>query len=208
MGILEDWGISLDELGTILSDRPSVRGILIGFLAEYKLAPVFRDARIHAFRRYDDHDRNRPADFGFQYEGFPFSVEVKSLQTNSVKRTDDGWKGAAQVDASDKRPVTLPNGTTLATTCLLAGGFDILALNIFEFGHTWRFAYIKNSDLQRSTHKAYTAYQKQHLLATSVKVEWPLKPPFHDNPFTLLKEMAAEKRAAAAAAGTRRRRRP
>ena len=27
MGILEDWGISLEELGIILSERPSVRGI-------------------------------------------------------------------------------------------------------------------------------------------------------------------------------------
>ena len=45
MGILGDWGISLEELGIILSDRPSVHGILIGFLAEYKLAPLFRDPR-------------------------------------------------------------------------------------------------------------------------------------------------------------------
>ena len=198
MGILEDWGISLEELGIILSERPSVRGILIGFLAEYKLAPLFRDARIHAFKRYDDHDRNRPSDFGFIYEGLPFSVEVKSLQTGSVRRTDDGgWRGAAQVDASDKRPVLLPNGETVATTCLVAGEFDLLAVNIFEFGHTWRFAFVKNSDLPRSPSKKYTAEQQACLLATSVKVTWPLQAPFRDEPFSLLEELALEKRQSA-----------
>ena len=43
----------------------------------------------------------------------------------------------AQVDASDKREVTFPNGTTLATTCLLPGKFDILAVNLFEFVQEW-----------------------------------------------------------------------
>lgn len=193
MGILEDWGISLEELGIILSDRPSVRGILIGFLAEYKLAPLFRDARIHAFKRYDDHDRTRPGDFGFQFQGFPFAVEVKSLQTGSVKKTDTGWKGAAQVDASDKRPVTLPNGEVIETTCLVAGEFDLLAVNVFEFGHKWQFAFVKNEDLPRSPSKKYTPAQQKYLLATSVKVTWPLQPPFRDEPFSLLEELAAAK---------------
>ena len=193
MGILEDWGISLEELGIILSERPSVRGIIIGFLAEYKLAPVFRDARIHHFKRYDDHDRKRPADFGFQFQGFPFAVEVKSLQTGKVKKIDGRWTGEAQCDASDKRPVTLPNGDVLATTCLLVGKFDLLAINLFEFGHQWRFAFVKNSDLPRSTYRKYTPEQRQYLLKTSVKVTWPLKPPFRDEPFSLLSELALEK---------------
>ena len=197
MGILEDWGISLEELGQILSARPSVRGILIGFLAEYKLTPIFQDARIHAFKRFDDHDRNRPADFGFTYGGYPFSIEVKSLQTSSVRKTDDGYKGAAQCDASDKRPVKLPNGETVSTTCLVAGEFDILAVNIFEFGHTWRFAYIRNSDLPHSKSPKYTPEQQSHLLATTVQVKWPLQKPFYADPFVLLAEMAEEKRIAA-----------
>ena len=31
MGIIEDWGLTPDELNFVLSERPSVRGILIGF---------------------------------------------------------------------------------------------------------------------------------------------------------------------------------
>lgn len=195
MGILEDWGITQEDLNAVLSERPSVRGVLIGFLAEYKLQrTVFSDARIHKLRRYDDHDRNRPADFSFEYQGERITVEVKSLQTKSVKSDNGGYTGKCQVDASDKRTVTLPDGSTLATTCLLAGKFDILAVNLFEFGQRWRFGFIRNRDLPRSKHKAYTAYQQSHLLATGLKVSWPLAPPFHEDPFELMKEIVKERR--------------
>ena len=162
MGILEDWNITLDDLNAVLSDRPSVRGILIGFLSEYKLQRgVFSDARIHHLVRYDDHDRTRPADFSFNYQGRTATVEVKSLQTNSVRNLNGGFDGRCQVDASDKRPVTFPDGSTLSTTCLLAGRFDFL--------QRWEFAFIHNADLPRSRHRPYTEYQREHLLATNVQ---------------------------------------
>jgi hypothetical protein len=92
MGIIEDWGITIDDLDAVLSERPSLRGNLIGFLAEYKLQrTVFSDARIHGLKRFDDHDRTRPADFAFTYMGVTVTVEVKSLQTSSVRRTLTGY---------------------------------------------------------------------------------------------------------------------
>ena len=196
MGILQDWGITLDDLNVVLAERPSIRGILIGFLSEYKLQQtVFSDSRIHRLVRYDDHDRTRPADFSFDYQGETITVEVKSLQTRSVRADNGGFTGRCQVDASDRRTVTFPDGSTLATTCLLAGKFDILAVNLFEFGQQWRFGFIRNQDLPRSRHKAYTPYQQQHLLATSVPVTWPLTPPFREDPFELLREIVRERRA-------------
>lgn len=195
MGIIEDWGLSIDDLNTILAERPSARGPLVGFVAEYKLQRgVFSDARIHKLRRYDDHDRSRPADFSFEYQGQEITVEVKSLQTKSVRRTNGGYRGSCQVDASDRRTVTLPDGSEIQTTCLLPGKFDILAINLFEFGQEWRFGFIRNSDLPRSRYKVYTEYQRQNLLATSVRVTWPLSSPFTDDPFRLLEEIARERR--------------
>jgi hypothetical protein len=195
MGILEQWGITLEELDEILLQRPSVRGILIGFLAEYKATRSWlSDARIHHLKRYDDHDRTRPADFGFTYQQQPITVEVKSLQTHSVVRTDDGYRGSAQVDASDKRPVELPNGQTVETTCLVVGKFDLLAVNLFEFGQTWRWGFVKNADLPRSRSKKYTPEQQQYLLATAVKVSWPLEPPFRSEPFSLMDEIIHARR--------------
>ena len=195
MGIIEDWGLTVEDLNIVLSERPSVRGILIGFVSEYKLQRgVFSDARIHGLRRYDDHDRTRPADFSFDYQGERVTVEVKSLQTASVRRTNGGYTGRSQVDASDRRPVTFPNGSKLETTCLRTGGFDLLAINLFEFGQQWRFGFIHNRDLPRSRHRRYTEYQRQHLLATSVTVTWPLSPPIVESPFTLLDEIVRERR--------------
>ena len=37
VGLLERWGVTHDELNEILASRPSLRGILSGFVAEYKL---------------------------------------------------------------------------------------------------------------------------------------------------------------------------
>ncbi len=197
MGIIEDWGLTIEDLNAILSERPSARGPLIGFVSEYKLQrSVFADARIHRLHRYDDHDRTRPADFSFEFQSELITVEVKSLQTKSVRpdNGDGGYRGRCQVDASDRRSVTLPDGSTIETTCLLAGKFDILAVNLFEFGHQWRFGFIRNCDLPRSRHRAYTEYQRANLLATSVLVTWPLTEPFVDNPFPLLEAIARERR--------------
>ena len=195
MGIIEDWGLTLDDLNAILSERPSARGPLVGFVSEYKLQrTVFSDARIHKLRRYDDHDRTRPSDFSFEYQGEEVTVEVKSFQTKSVRRTNGGYVGRCQVDASDKRPVTLPDGSQLSTTCLLPGRFDLLAVNLFEFGHEWRFGFSRNRDLPRSRHKSYSEYQRANLLATSVRLTWPLEEPFHADPFPLLDMIARERR--------------
>jgi hypothetical protein len=196
MGVVEDWGLTPDELNEILSHRPSVRGMLMGFVAEYRLTQIhFADARIHRWTRYDDHDRNRKGDFWFTYHGTQFSVELKSLQSNSVQQTgDDEYSGSAQVDASDRRTVTLPNGEQLLTTCLVTAEFDILAINLFEFGQKWRFAFAKNADLPRSRHKKYTEEQRKFLLATSVPLTWPLSPPFRPEPFGILNELLFERR--------------
>ena len=111
-----------------------------------------------------------------------------------VKRLgEDQWIGKSQVDASDSRDVTLPDGSTIKTICLLRGEFDLLALNCFVFGEKWRFAFALNSELPRNTYKKYTDYQRRHLLPTLITVEWPLKPPFTENLFELLDKLAKRK---------------
>jgi hypothetical protein len=124
-------------------------------------------------------------------------VECKALQTNSVKQIAPGeWKGTFQCDASDRRTVTFPDGSNLETTCLLVGTFDLLAAGLFMFGKTWRFAFAKNFHLPRSKYKKYTESQQHNLLSASMPITWPLKAPYHAEPFALLDEIAAEKLAA------------
>lgn len=192
--LLERWKLTPQELSEIISQNPSMRGLLMGYVAEYKLRKIwFSDDRVDGAHKYDDHDRSRPSDLEVHYNGVPVTIEVKSLQTASVRQTDGGFVGRFQCDASDRRRVELPNGETLQTTCLVVGQFDLLAVNLFAFREEWDFAFIRNQDLPRSRFRGYTQEQRQYLLATLVDITLPVQRPFESEPFRLLEEIAREK---------------
>ena len=190
-GFLKKLGMTLEQLEFALEASPSLRGMLVGYLAEIKLVEMY--FKHHSPIKYDDHDRKRKGDRWIEHEGAEISIEVKSLQSNSVKETADGFEGRFQCDASDSREVTLPNGDKVKTVCLVVGGFDLLAINLFEFGQYWKYAFVRNKDLPRSTYRKYTPEQRKHLLQTTPKITWPLEPPFCDQPWALLDEIAREK---------------
>jgi hypothetical protein len=192
--ILERWEISVDELTQIVDENPSLRGFMIGYVSEFKVKQMFfTDPRLTETRKYDDHDRTKKGDLSFFYKGVEIRVESKSLQSTMVKHQNGIWKGTFQCDASDRRKVTLPNGNTVETTCLLVGEFDLVAVNLFAFGDQWRFAFAKNGDLPRTTYKKYKEEDRQYLLSSSMKITWPLQPPFVEDPFILLDEIVKEK---------------
>lgn len=177
--LLKRWDITEQELTEIVDQNPSLRGMLFGYVAEVKVRiHVASDDRVSNLVKDDDHDREKKGDLRFFYGGREFVMETKSLQTNSIQvdETLDGtrYKGTAQCDASDRREVQFPDGSTLTTTCLLVGEFDVLAINIFGFFGEWRFVYAANLDLPRSRHRKYTPEQRENLLATSIPVQWPL----------------------------------
>jgi len=188
--ILERWEITASELTEVVDANPSLRGIMLGYLAEVKLREMwFARPEVAKSYKYDDHDRRKKGDLVIVYKGRKFVIEAKSLQTNTVKNKAGVWCGKVQCDASDRRSVELPNGKNIETTCLLVGQFDLLAVNLFAFENKWRFIFAKNSDLPRSRYRKYTKSQKEYLLATLIDVTWPPRPPFRDEPFTLLDEL-------------------
>ena len=127
--ILDRWGITANELTAVVDQNPSLRGMLLGYLAELKLEKLWLSKKeISSVIKYDDHDRKKKGDRTILYKNHQFVFESKSLQTSTIRQTTDGWAGKAQVDASDRRNITLPNGDMLTTTCLLKGEFDILAV--------------------------------------------------------------------------------
>ena len=192
--LLDAWSITAEELSEIVAQNPSMRGLMFGFVAEYKLKKEWlQRPEVENLVRPRSHDRKQKCDFVFDYKGQPIKVEVKCLDSPKVKQVEGGYKGTFQCNASDKTEVLLPNGEIVSTNCLLAGGFDLLAVCLYSFGQVWRFAFALNDDLPRSTWKGYTPEQQKYLLPSSMKITWPLSAPFADEPFTLLDRLLAER---------------
>ena len=192
--ILERWGITAHQLTDLVNDNPSLRGIMLGYVAEHKFRELIEaHPHISSSKKHDDHDRSRKSDRVIIYKGVEFSIEVKSLQTNLIRQVDGRWTGRAQVDASDRRDVKLRGGRKLNTTLLLRGEFDILAVNCFAFESKWNFAFALNRDLPTSTFKKYTQAQRDQLIASLVPVTWPPEPPFVSDPFALVERLYLER---------------
>lgn len=192
--ILDRWGVSAEELTQLVDENPSLRGILMGYVAELKLTHLLAvDAHISDSMKYDDHDRTKKGDRVVVYKGRRLIVESKSLQTKTVKKVGKKFYGKAQVDGSDRRTVTFADGSTLETTLLLPGEFDVLAVNCFAFENTWKWVFCKNTDLPKSTWRKYTEVQRENLLASLVNITWPPEPPFTDNIFAVLQDLVTER---------------
>jgi hypothetical protein len=172
ISILKEWDITEQEFTELVKNNPSLRGMILGYIAEQKFQSIcLNHPAITAISKDDDHDRSKKGDRRIIYKGKSFTIEVKSLQTNTVKDYgNDIWEGKSQVDGSDRRIITFPDGTELNTTLLLRGEFDILAVNCFAFGGKWRFVFCKNEDLPTSSFKRYTAIQQSGLIASLIPV--------------------------------------
>ena len=144
--ILDWWHISIEDLTEVVKNNPSLKGMILGYLAEIKVKTYFEgNPHITSIYKNDDHDRKKKGDLVVVYKGHEFIIEVKSLQTNSIKKLNDGTLvGKAQCDASDRREVFLSDETSINTTCLKFGEFDILAVNLFQFNHKWDYGFILN----------------------------------------------------------------
>lgn len=192
MSLLDDWGITADDIGQLINDNPSLRGMLLGYVAEHKLKHLMTSIPgVQFLEKPDDHNRKKKGDLIVIYKDRAFVIESKSLQKNMVKfdKETGRWSGKAQVDGSDRRDVTLPDGSILNTTLLLRGEFDILAVNCFEFGGTWRFCFARNRELPYSTSKKYTEMQQKALISSLVAIAWPPVAPFSDKLLPLLDDM-------------------
>jgi hypothetical protein len=83
--ILDDWDVTPEYLTRVVRENPSLRGMVLGYIAERKIRDIFeRDPRASGLRKDDDHDRKRKGDLVCTYRGREFIIEVKSLQTNSI----------------------------------------------------------------------------------------------------------------------------
>ena len=192
MSILTEWGISSQQFTELLEENPSLRGMLLGYVAELKLKEIVTSIPNVSYTvKFDDHNRKKKGDLYIIYRNKAFDLESKSLQSSMSKWDEQKkrWKGKAQVDGSDRRTITLPDGSAIDTTLLLRGEFDILAVNCYAFESKWRFVFARNRDLPSSSYRRYSEEQRKFLIASLIPVTWPPEPPFYANLRDLLDEM-------------------
>lgn len=181
MGFLEDWDLSYDEINELLTDNPSLRSFVMGYAAEVKCKHLYFTDHpdVSAIYKPDDHDRTEKGDLIVTYKGHRFAVEVKSIQTVSMqpRKRSGRVEPFYQCDASDRRMVTFADGSTVETTALVVGEFDVVAVNIHAFTGQWNFAFAKNADLptlagaSRGAARYFTEYQQRNLISTSIRID-------------------------------------
>jgi hypothetical protein len=175
---------------SVLRDRPSVRGMVYGNLAEVKLSRWLarNGVPLRDQTRDDDHAKTK-SDRTILYNGRRYTIQVKSMQTKSIKQVAPGrFTAKVQCDGSDKRRVIMRNGKEIETTCYVAGEFMVLATPLHPFTDKWNFAFRLNSTLERSSSTKYSADDGQCLLKTLVPIDWPLQEPWSTDLFGLLRD--------------------
>lgn len=92
--ILEEWDIDEQYFTDVVRDNPSLRGMILGYIAERKLKDLLVSNPLTSnHRKDDDHDREKKGDLVLTYKGEEITIEVKSLQTNSIQieLPDKSW---------------------------------------------------------------------------------------------------------------------
>jgi len=181
------------DLVKAIKRAPSLRGMILGYVAEEVFEKHLREtqAQITDIVKHDDHDRKaNKADRTITYKGRSYSIQLKSMQTNSIKysETDGRLEAVAQNDGSDKRDVILEDGTKIQTTLYRRGDYDILAVPLFPFTGKWEFAYKRNRDCRLSTHSAYSKVAQAQLLASTEIITFPLDNTWTTDLLSLLNE--------------------
>lgn len=165
-----------DALIRVLKEVPSVRGMVYGNVAEVEFSDWLVEHGIpdDAQVRDDDHAKTK-SDRTILYKRHRYTIQLKSMQTNSIKEPEPRrFTAKIQCDASDRRRVQLPTGREIETTCYVAGEFDVLAVPLHPFFGAWEFAFKINSELPRSAHRGYAEEERQYLLKTLVDIDFPL----------------------------------
>lgn len=206
MGFLETWELSYDDINEVTTDNPSLQSFIIGYAAEVKCRKLYFDNQrdIRGVYKPDDHNRMEKGDWVLNYKGHPLSVEVKSLQGASLRPRRNGQIiPTFQCDASDSRTVTFKDGSSVQTTSLLVGEFDVLAVNLRALTGQWDFVFCKNEDLPRvdgtrGRAKFYTQYQLDNLIRSSMPLHLTRDhraiAPWRDEPYSLFDEIVYERR--------------
>ena len=190
-------GLTVKDVAEIVAERPSLRGMIMGYAAEYKVRRMwFTTPPCSKVFRPDDHDRTQHYDMRFEYKGVTICVECKSVKGDTVKPVPGvpgSFVGMVQCRGSDRREIVLPGGDKYVCTNLRVGDFDLLSVNLFPFVGEWRFAFARNSELPTAKWGKHPEWVRDQLLPNFIPITWPLAPPFIDSPWPILDAIVADR---------------
>lgn len=107
ISILEEWDIDENYFTEVVRENPSLRGMILGYIAEKKLKDLLvLDGQTDNHRKDDDHDREKKGDLTLFYKGEEIIIEVKSLQTNTIQiqGPDGNWIPMIQKVKAGRKP--------------------------------------------------------------------------------------------------------
>ena len=78
--------VSAETILRVIQDNPSLRGFVYGYVSEMEFERHYLKARksVESFSKDDDHKKSK-SDRTVVFKGGPITIQVKSIQTNSVR---------------------------------------------------------------------------------------------------------------------------
>lgn len=150
MSILSE--IPLEELESIIEENPKLRGVIQGYIAEYKLIDKLRSTPgvTDVSKIPDRHGVKK--DIQIKYLDTDITIECKSILSATVKTdTIHGtWQGTVQCKNSDSIHAIV-NGEATKHTNLTRGGFDIMSISTYAVDGLWNAVYIENRYMPQAT---------------------------------------------------------
>lgn len=208
----DDLGMSVAEFNQIANDNQNFISTIVGYVSEKRLRERLLDDHpdIENIWSPEDQDTGQKGDLAFEYKGEPIRVEVKSLQTRTIRKIEDDttqkdlsgeektqveWKAKTHIKgSSDPRKVEHEDfeDTTVALD-VEEPGFDILAVSVFFFDYNWEFAFVRPEHLPRSQKRGWPDELKEKHAVSKPPVTKPPTGNWTDDLFELMDEIIAER---------------
>lgn len=139
-------GVTIEDIKAIAKSNSSFRGFSQGYIAEVALRRQLLCVEgVTSVEKIPDQSLEK-GDLKIGYNGIFLTLELKSLQTSSVRKDVifDTWEGTVTVKNTDRRTLTLEDGTEFTTTSLVKGAFDILGICCLAVDGSWDFQFMES----------------------------------------------------------------
>ncbi|MFB6177841.1 MAG: hypothetical protein ABEI99_12005 [Halobaculum sp.] len=202
-----DWQLDPEEFNRIIDQNSNALSAIYGYVAEERLREGFLegDPRVANVRSPEDQDSGDKGDWAFEYRGEPMKIEVKSLQTHTIRSVDteqtklgedDGtrWRAGFHLKGSSDQRTVEYDGKEYNTTLMNVeeSDVDIMAVNLYRIEDRWRFAFLRVDDLPRSKGDYPDGLRKQ-LAKSQIRLTVPLEDPFTEDLYGLMDQILAER---------------